>query len=134
MTAGREGGRNMHSLVLYCAAHRAILRTASPAYHVPQDGTVAGQSSFVSLDRRSDERLTALLALAVLLRGPQGSSARFALRSARQPGRLGERGPGYWSIITITHENHDRPCDEAHVAASRPQGVVLCLESLDPVD
>lgn len=32
----------MHLVVVYCAAHRAILRTA---YHIARDGTVAGQSS-----------------------------------------------------------------------------------------
>lgn len=124
---GRRGGRNMHLVVVYCAAHRAILRTA---YHIARDGTVAGQSSFASsllLDRRSDGRLLCWLWLCCCgaLKVPaQGSCCA-------QPGRLGQRGPGYWTVVTITHENHDRPCDEAHVAASRPRSV-LCLESMGP--
>lgn len=86
----------MHLLVVYVCTvqegHRAILRTnCVPRTTSPMPMMARWQDKValhlsLLLDRRSDERV-ALLALAELLRGPQGSSARFVLRSARQDGR-----------------------------------------------
>lgn len=67
-------------LTAYCAPHHPCL----PMMARWQDKVALHLS--LLLDRRSDERV-ALWALAELLRGPQGSSARFVLRSARQDGR-----------------------------------------------
>lgn len=83
----------MHSLILcsiWCnTAPLRVVCWVLRAYCVPrtQNGTVPGQSGFASLALPGPawRWLLLSLALAVLLRGgPQGSNARFVVRSARQ--------------------------------------------------